>query len=156
MPKPATDFQFSSLRNDNYYPDYVSHHKELCDKQQQAFKNQDVLLLIDYTQQKADNLETYMNRASSNLNRSNYEKIEQIIKNDQRMLKYLQCEKILERQDTHFEQHRAAYQTCLMHFENIKRDIEQIKKPSSQDNVSQNTYEPEYKAKPKNGLDFNF
>lgn len=156
MPKPATDFQFSSLRNDNYYPDYVSYHKELCDKQQQAFKNQDVLLLIDYTQQKADNLETYMNRASSNLNRSNYEKIEQIIKNDQRMLKYLQCEKILERQDTHFEQHRAAYQTCLMHFENIKRDIEQIKKPSSQDNVSQNTYEPEYKAKPKNGLDFNF
>jgi hypothetical protein len=37
MPKPATDFQFSSLRNDNYYPDYVLYHKELCDKQQQAY-----------------------------------------------------------------------------------------------------------------------
>ena len=155
-PEPATDFHFSSLRNDNYYPDYVLYHKELCEKQQQAFNNQDRLLLIDYTQKKAENLETYMSRASSNLNGLDYEKIEQIIKNDQRMLKYLQCEKILERQDTRFEQHRAAYQTCLMHFENIKRDIEQIKNPSSQHNVSQNTYEPEYKTKPQNDLDFNF
>ena len=156
MPKPATDFHLSSLRNDNYYPDYVVYHKMLCDKQQQAFKNNDVLLLIDYTQQKADNLEIYMSRASSNLNGLDYEKIEQIIKNDQRMLKYLQCEKILERQDTRFEQHRAAYQSCLKRFENIKLDIEQIKNSSSQHNVSQNTYEPEYKTKPKNDLDFNF
>ena len=155
-PKPTTDFYLNLLRNDNYYPDYVLYHKELCDEQQQAFNNQDTLLLIDYTQKKAENLETYMSRASSNLKGLDYEKIEQIIKNDQRMLKYLQCEKILERQDTRFEQHRAAYQTCLMHFENIKRDIEQIKNPSSQHNVSQNTYEPEYKAKPQNDLDFNF
>lgn len=155
-PEPATDFHLSSLRNDNYYPDYVAYHNVLCDKQQQAFNNQDRLLLIDYTQKKAENLETYLSRASSNLNKSDYKKIEQIIKNDQRMLKYLQCEKILERQDTRFEQHRAPYQTCLMHFENIKRDIEQIKNPSSQHNVSQNTYEPEYKAKPQNDLDFNF
>ncbi|MDQ8943790.1 mobilization protein [Acinetobacter soli] len=154
MPKPATDFHLSSLRNDNYYPDYVVYHKMLCDKQQQAFKNNDVLLLIDYTQQKAENLETYMSRASSNLNGLDYEKIEQIIKNDQRMLKYLQCEKILERQDARFEQHRAAYQTCLMHFENIKRDIEQMKKPLPHHNVQSN--EPEYKSKPKNDLDFNF
>ena len=156
MPKPATDFHLSSLRNDNYYPDYVLYHKELCDEQQQAFNNQDTLLLIDYTQKKAENLETYMSRASRNLNKSDYEKIEQIIKNDQRMLKYLQCEKILERQDTRFEQHRAAYQSCLKRFENIKLDIEQIKNSSSQHNVSQNTYEPEYKTKPKNDLDFNF
>ena len=155
-PKPATDFHFSSLRSDNYYPDYVGYHKELCDKQQQAYNSKDVLLLIDYTQKKSENLETYMSRASANLNRSDYEQIEQIIKNDQRMLKYLQCEKVLERQDACFEQHRATYQTCLMHFENIKRDIEQIKNPSSQHNVSQNTYEPEYKTKPKNDLDFNF
>lgn len=155
MPKPATDFHLSSLRNDNYYPDYVVYHKMLCDKQQQAFKNNDVLLLIDYTQQKADNLEIYMSRASSNLNGLDYEKIEQIIKNDQRMLKYLQCEKILERQDAHFEQHRAAYQTCLKRFENIKSDIYQIKNSSPQHNVSQSD-EHEYKTKPKNDLDFNF
>lgn len=156
MPKPATDFHLSSLRNDNYYPDYVVYHKELCDKQQQAYDNKKLSLLIDYTKKKAENLETYMSRASRNLNKSDYEKIEQIIKNDQRMLKYLQCEKILERQDTRFEQHRAAYQSCLKRFENIKLDIEQIKNSSSQHNVSQNTYEPEYKSKPKNDLDFNF
>lgn len=156
MPKPATDFHLSSLRNDNYYPDYVVYHKELCDKQQQAYDSKKLSLLIDYTKKKAENLETYMSRASRNLNKSDYDKIEQIIKNDQRMLKYLQCEKILERQDTRFEQHRAAYQSCLKRFENIKLDIEQIKNSSSQHNVSQNTYEPEYKSKPKNDLDFNF
>lgn len=156
MPKLATDFHLSSLRNDNYYPDYVVYHKELCDKQQQAYDSKKLSLLIDYTKKKAENLETYMSRASRNLNKSDYEKIEQIIKNDQRMLKYLQCEKILERQDTRFEQHRAAYQSCLKRFENIKLDIEQIKNSSSQHNVSQNTYEPEYKSKPKNDLDFNF
>ena len=155
MPKLATDFHLSSLRNDNYYPDYVVYHKELCDKQQQAYDNKKLSLLIDYTKKKAENLETYMSRASRNLNKSDYEKIEQIIKNDQRMLKYLQCEKILERQDAHFEQHRAAYQTCLKRFENIKSDIYQIKNSSPQHNVSQSD-EHEYKTKPKNDLDFNF
>lgn len=150
-PKPATDFHFSSLRNDN---DYVAYHKELCDKQLQAFKNQDALLLIDYTQKKAKNLETYMSRASSNLNRLDYDKIEQIIQNDQRMLRYLQCEKILEPQNAHFEQHRDAYQTCLKRFENIKSDIKQIKNPISH-NVSQSD-ETEYKSKPQNDLNFNF
>ena len=155
MPKLATDFHLSSLRNDNYYPDYVVYHKELCDKQQQAYDSKKLSLLIDYTKKKAENLETYMSRASRNLNKSDYEKIEQIIKNDQRMLKYLQCEKILERQDAHFEQHRAAYQTCLKRFENIKSDIYQIKNSSPQHNVSQSD-EHEYKTKPKNDLDFNF
>lgn len=156
MPKPATDFHLSSLRNDNYYPDYVVYHKELCDKQQQAYDNKKLSLLIDYTKKKAENLETYMSRASRNLNKFDYDKIEQIIQNDQRMLKYRQCEKILEPQNSHFEQQRETYQTCLKHFENIKSDIEQIKNPSSQHNVSQNSYEPEYKAKPQNDLDFNF
>ena len=154
MPKPATDFHLSSLRNDNYYPDYVVYHKELCDKQQQAYDNKKLSLLIDYTKKKAENLETYMSRASRNLNKSDYEKIEQIIKNDQRMLKYLQCEKILERQDAHFEQHRAAYQTCLKRFENIKRDIYDIKNSTVKYSIPEQSYEPEYK--PKNDLDFNF
>lgn len=80
MPKPATDFHLSSLRNDNYYPDYVVYHKELCDKQQQAYDSKKLSLLIDYTKKKAENLETYMSRASRNLNKSDYDKIEQIIK----------------------------------------------------------------------------
>ncbi|MFX5550320.1 mobilization protein [Acinetobacter baumannii] len=155
MPKPATDFHLSSLRNDNYYPDYVVYHKELCDKQQQAYDNKKLSLLIDYTKKKAENLETYMSRASRNLNKFDYDKIEQIIQNDQRMLKYRQCEKILEPQNSHFEQHRAAYKTCLKRFENIKSDIYQIKNSSPQHNVSQSD-EHEYKTKPKNDLDFNF
>ena len=154
-PKPATDFHFSSLRSDNYYPDYVGYHKELCDKQQQAYNSKDVLLLIDYTQKKAKNLEIYMSRASSNLNRSDYDKIEQIMQNDKRMLKYLHCEKILDPQNACFEQQRDAYQTCLKHFENIKSDIYQIKNSSPQHNVSQSD-EFEYKTKPQNDLDFNF
>lgn len=154
-PKPATDFHFSSLRSDNYYPDYVGYHKELCDKQQQAYNSKDVLLLIDYTQKKSENLQTYMSRASANLNRSDYEQIEQIIKNDHRMLKYLQCEKILSPQNARFEQQRDAYQTCLKCFENIKSDIDQIENLSPQHNVSQKD-ESEYKTKPKNDLDFNF
>ena len=154
-PKPATDFHFSSLRNDNYYPDYVGYHKALCDKQQQAYNNKDALLLIDYTQKKAKNLETYMNRASSNLNGLDYDKIEQIIQNDQRMLQYLHCEKILEPHNARFEQQRDAYETCLKHFENIKSDIDKIKNLSPKHNVSQSD-EHEYKTKPKNDLDFNF
>ena len=142
------------MRNDNYYPDYVLYHKELCDKQQQAYDNKKLSLLIDYTKKKAENLETYMSRASRNLNKSDYNKIEQIIQNDQRMLKYRQCEKILEPQNSHFEQQRETYQTCLKHFENIKSDIEQMKKPFPHHNVQSN--EPEYKSKPKNDLDFNF
>lgn len=153
-PKPTTDFYLNLLRNDNYYPDYVLYHKELCDKQQQAYDNKKLSLLIDYTKKKAENLETYMSRASRNLNKSDYNKIEQIIQNDQRMLKYRQCEKILEPQNSHFEQQRETYQTCLKHFENIKSDIEQMKKPFPHHNVQSN--EPEYKSKPKNDLDFNF
>ena len=153
-PKPTTDFYLNLLRNDNYYPDYVLYHKELCDKQQQAYDNKKLSLLIDYTKKKAENLETYMSRASRNLNKSDYNKIEQIIQNDQRMLKYLQCEKILEPQNTSFEQQRDTYQTCLKRFENIKRDIEQMKKTFPHHNVQSN--EPEYKSKPKNDLDFNF
>ncbi len=153
-PEPATDFHLSSLRSDNLYQDCVRNHNKQCEKQQQAFKNNDVLLLIKYTHEKAESLRNYMHRASRYLDRSDYNKIEQIIKNDQRMLKYLQCEKILEPQNAHHEQQRENYQTCLKHFEYIKRNIEQMKKPFPQHNVQ--SYEPEYKPKPKNDLDFNF
>ena len=36
-PKPATNFSY--LRSDGYYPDYVGYHKELCNKQQEAYNN---------------------------------------------------------------------------------------------------------------------
>jgi hypothetical protein len=55
-PEPATDFHLSSLRSDNLYQDCVRNHNKQCEKQQQAFKNNDVLLLIKYTHEKAESL----------------------------------------------------------------------------------------------------
>ena len=144
------------MRNDNYYPDYVAYHTQLCNKQQQAFDKQDHLRLIDYTQQKAENLETYMTRASNNIYPSDYEKFEKIIKNDQRMLKHLQCEKILESHNARFEQHRATYQTCLKYFESISTRIHEIKNPASQSEVAQSNETPTNKSELKSELGFDY
>ena len=94
-----------------------------------------------------------MSRASKNLSQWDYEKFEKIIKNDQRILKYFQCEKILEPQNDHLKQQRESYQSCLKSFETIKSDIYEIKNPSPRQNTSQLTYEPEYKPKPKNDFE---
>lgn len=153
-PKPATNFSY--LRSDGYYPDYVAYHKELSDKQQKAYENKKPLQLIDYIQKKFENLETYMRRASANLNKWDYEKFEEIIKNDQQMLKYLQCKKILEPQNDHLEQQRTSYQACLKSFENIKSDIYEIKNPSAKRNVSEKSCEHEHKPKSKNDFDLDF
>jgi len=150
-PKPATDFSY--LRSDGYYPDYVAYHKEICEKQQQAYNSKNPIQLIDYIQKKSKNIEAYMSRASTNLSQWDYEKFEKIIKNDQRMLKYFQYEKILEPQNDHLKQQRESYQSCLKSFETIKSDIYEIKNPSPRQNTSQQTYEPEYKPKPKNDFD---
>lgn len=150
-PKPATNFNY--LRNDGYYPDYVAYHKEICEKQQQAYNSKNPLQLIDYINKKSKNIEKYMSRASTNLTQWDYEKFEKIIKNDQRMLRYFQCEKILEPQNDHLKQQRESYQSCLKSFETIKSDIYDIKNPSPRQNTSQQTYEPEYKPKPKNDFE---
>ena len=150
-PKPATDFSY--LRSDGYYPDYVAYHKEICEKQQQAYNSKNPIQLIDYIQKKSKNIETYMSRASTNLSQWDYEKFEKIIKNDQRMLKYFQYEKILEPQNDHLKQQRELYQSCLKSFETIKSDIYEIKNPSPRQNTSQQTYQPEYKPKPKNDFE---
>jgi len=141
------------LRSDGYYPDYVAYHKEICEKQQQAYNSKNPIQLIDYIQKKSKNIETYMSRASTNLSQWDYEKFEKIIKNDQRMLKYFQCEKILEPQNDHLKQQRESYQSCLKSFETIKSDIYEIKNPSPRQNTSQQTYQPEYKPKPKNDFE---
>jgi hypothetical protein len=52
-----------------------------------------------------------MLRASSNIRTSDYEQIEKIIKNDDRMLKFLKCEMILKPQNEHFKSQREAYKT---------------------------------------------
>lgn len=151
-PKPATHFGY--LRNDAYYPDYVIHHKNLSDKQQEAFASKKPLQLIDYIKEKSENLQNYLNRASKNLSNSDYQKIGEIIKNDEKMLKYLKCEMILEPQNDHLEKQRDTYQTCLKNFDTIKLNIKEITNPTRQKHVSQQTYEPEYKPKPSNDNDF--
>ena len=153
-PKPATNFNY--LRSDGYYPDYVGYHKKLCDKQQEAYNNKKPLQLIDYIEEKSKNIETYIGRASANLNKWDYEKFEEIIKNDQRMLKYLQCEKILEPQNDHLKQQRESYQACLKSFESINSHIHEIKNPSPKRNISQQVYEQDHKPQPNNDLDLDF
>lgn len=150
-PKPATNFSY--LRSDGYYPDYVGYHKELCNKQQEAYNNKKPLQLIDYIQKKSKNLETYISRARSNIHEWEYDKFEKIIRNDNQMLKYLQCEKILEPQNDHLKQQRESYQACLKSFEAIKSDIHEIKNPSPKRNFSQQTYESEIKPNPKSDFD---
>ena len=151
-PKQATDFNY--LRSDGYYRSYVASHEELSEKQQKAYNNKNLIQLISYIQKKSENLEEYMRRASNYISKRDYEKFEEIIKNDQRMLKYLQCEKILEPQNDHLKQHRELYQSCLETFENIKSNIYEIKNPSPKSNVSHPTYEPE--MKPSLDQDYNF
>jgi hypothetical protein len=151
-PKPATNFSY--LRSDGYYPDYVGYHKELCNKQQEAYNNKKPLQLIDYIQKKSKNLETYISRARSNIHEWEYDKFEKIIKNDNQMLKYLQCEKILEPQNDHLKQQRESYQACLKSFESINSHIHEIKNPSPKRNISQQIYEQDHKPQPNNDLDF--
>lgn len=146
-PKPATHFSY--LRTDAYYPDYVGQHKKLSDKQQEAFDSNKPLQLIDYIKEKSENLQNYLNRASKNLSNSDYQKIGEIIKNDEKMLKYLKCEMILEPQNDHLEKQRDTYQTCLENFDTIKLNIKEITSPTQQKHVAQQSYEPEYKPKPK-------
>ncbi|WP_171406459.1 relaxase/mobilization nuclease domain-containing protein [Acinetobacter cumulans] len=153
-PKPATNFSY--LRSDGYYPDYVGYHKELCNKQQEAYNNKKPLQLIDYIQKKSKNLETYISRARSNIHEWEYDKFEKIIKNDNQMLKYLQCEKILEPQNDHLKQQRESYQACLKSFESINSHIHEIKNPSPKPNISQQIYEQDHKPQPNNDLDLDF
>ena len=117
-PKPATDFR--DLRIDAYYPGYVADHKQLSAQQQQAYNDNNLLQLIDCVQKKAQNLEKYISQASRMINTWDYDKIEEIIKNDRCMLNYLKCEIILEPQNDHLKHQRASYQSCLESFENIK------------------------------------
>ena len=80
---------------------------------------------------KADNLKQYTSRASNSPPSSyDYEKIEKSIKNDEIMLKYLNCEIVLEPQNDRFKSQRQTYQNCLDSFEYIKIFIAE-KKPLS-------------------------
>ncbi|MDQ9841342.1 hypothetical protein RFW92_00200 [Acinetobacter baumannii] len=68
-----------------------------------------------------------MNRARNMLYKNDYELIEKIIKNDERMLKYLKCDVVLEPQNSRFKDEISAYKVSLDNFEDIKSTIEAVR-----------------------------
>lgn len=154
--KPKSVLDFNSLRHDHYYPDYVFEHKRLCKSQQSAYEKKDVRQLIDYSKEKFENIETYMNRAGRELYDWDYERIEKIIKNDQRMLRSLNCEQVLEPQNQYLKTEIDSYQSCLESLDNIKNQILEIRMPRSKREVFRQNYDPEQNLKPKNSFDFDF
>lgn len=150
-PSPAQDF---SLRKDGYYSDYVSRHNELSRQQDAAFRAKNHLQLIDSISKKSDNLHTYMSRASNMLDATDYAQIKRITKNDERMLKYLKCEIILEPQNVHLRDQRENYTKCLSTFDSIKNRITTIEDHKSEKRPVQQ-FEQE-KPKPKHDFDLDF
>lgn len=146
------------MRSDGYYPDYVSYHKKICEKQQQAYENNNPTQVIESIKEKLESIQEYMSQARHrNLTHEDYDKLENMVKNDQRMLKYLHCEKILEPQNDHLARHRDKYEACLTSIKTIKMDIQEIKNPSPEAQISrQPSYEPEPESKPKNDFGLGF
>ena len=79
-PKPATDF--SRLRYDGYYPDYVISHRELSGQQEYAYQNKRTFDVIHIIKKKSEKLMDYISQARKMLNSSDYQLIKEIIKND--------------------------------------------------------------------------
>ena len=144
------------LRYDGYYPDYNIRHERLSKKQDELYRSKSQLGVIDCIAEKAENLKQYTSRASNSLSSYDYEKIEKIIKNDEIMLKYLNCEIILEPQNDRFKSQRQAYQNCLDSFEGIKNLITEKKAPIAEKHFSQPSAEPENKPQQNRDFDFDF
>lgn len=147
---------FIDLRYDGYYRGYVYLHKNLTKKQDQAYRSKKTLQLIECVAEKYENLERYMSTASNYINRSAYEHIEKMIKNDEIMLKYLRCESILTPRNDHLESQRQLYKKCLVTFEDIKNIIANQNTPSPQKYFSGHHYEPENQPKPNSDFDVKF
>ena len=160
-PKPATAWQ---LRFDGYYPGYVRAYQELSAQQQQAYEDNKALWLIEITEQKTEKLLAYMTEARRNIDSSDYARIGEIIKNDERMLKYLKCELILSHKYDHLEDERALYLSCFQNFDEIKERIKAVTSSTYQSSddvqsrVVHHSYKLEYKPKQENdsNADFDF
>jgi hypothetical protein len=152
-PQLASEFK---LRYDGYYPDYNIRHERLSKKQDELYRSKSQLGIIDCIAEKADNLKQYTSHASNSLSSYDYEKIEKSIKNDEIMLKYLNCEIILEPQNDRFKSQRQAYQNCLDSFEGIKNLIAEKKAPIAEKHFSQPSPEPEKKPQQSRDFDFDF
>ena len=126
-PKPATDFE--TLRYDIYYRQYTSSHREFSAQQDYAYQNGRKFDVIHIIKQKSEKLKDYINQARNMLKRSDYELIEKIIKNDERMLKYLKCDAVLEPQNSRFKDEISSYRACLENFESIQSTLHAVRTP---------------------------
>ncbi|MFS1587530.1 mobilization protein, partial [Acinetobacter radioresistens] len=160
-PKPATDWQ---LRFDGYYPGYIRAYQELSAQQQQAYEDKKALWLIEITEQKTEKLLAYMTEARRHINSHDYERIAEIIKNDERMLNYLKCDSILSHKNNHLEGQRVSYLSCLKNFGEIKERIKTFtftiyqSSNEAQLKITDIQPQPELKTKQENdsNADFDF
>ena len=140
------------LRHDSYYPDYNWRHKRLSEQQDELCKRKDILGMIECISQKAENLKEYTSRGWRDLHGFDYQRIRNIIKNDERTLHYLHCEAILDQRNDRFKTDRQTYLNCLDTFEDIKTLIAERLSPTP----IQTTKRPEPKLdnQPKPSRDF--
>lgn len=151
QPDRAASF---SLRYDSYYPDYNLRHKRLSEQQDELCKRKNILGMIKCMSQKADNLKEYTTRGWRDLHGFDYQRIQNIIKNDQITLHYLHCEAILEPQNDRFKADRQTYLNCLDTFEDIKTLIAERLAPTPVQPTKKP--EPELDNQPKPSRDFDF
>lgn len=151
QPDRAASF---SLRYDSYYPDYNWRHKRLSEQQDELCKRKNILGMIKCMSQKADNLKEYTTRGWRDLHSFDYQRIQNIIKNDQITLHYLHCEAILEPQNDRFKADRQTYLNCLDTFEDIKTLIAERLAPTPVQPTKKP--EPELDNQPKPSRDFDF
>ncbi len=157
-PKPATDFE--TLRYDIYYRQYTSSHREFSAQQDYAYQNGRKFDVIHIIKQKSEKLKDYINQARNMLKRSDYELIEKIIKNDERMLKYLKCDAVLESQNSHFKDEISSYRACLENFESIQSTLHAVRTPKPVSSTQQSQLVADLSLdldlKPKPPQDFDF
>ncbi len=155
-PKPAT--HFSRLRYDGYYPDYAIAHREFSGQQEYAYQNNRTFDVIHIIEKKSKKLMDYMSRARKMLHTSDYQQIKEIVQNDERMLRYLKCNELLEPQNSRFMEQKARYLSCLDNFKEIKSIIHAVTSPqpeSLQSEVVERSNEPELKLTLEQENDFN-
>ena len=97
-----------------------------------------------------------MNRAHREISDSNYQKIKDIVKNDQRMLKYLFCEQVFEAQNNHLKKYKSDYESCLTTLQKIKTEITEVTQPLVKPNHIEKVIKLEVKQESKNDFNFDF
>ena len=90
------------------------------------------------------------------LHSNDYQRIEEIIKNDRKMLRHLECEVILAPRNSHLKEQRASYHACLETFGEITNNFQAILSPTptQQSQVKEQSYQPEPPRDSNLDLDF--